>query len=102
MEQEEKLMKKWVKVYPIYIDKAIKLSEGRKVSQALGIENPTVNDINAVCTQFLNLKSKIEDHSHPKDWMKRGRIIVELKSLDKKPIDKELSTSKPNPLIHHS
>lgn len=93
MESEEKMMKKWIKVYPIYIDKSVKLAEGRKVSQLLGIENPTVNDINAVCTQFLNLRSKIENHSHPKDWMKRGRVIVELKGVDKKPIDKDVPTS---------
>ena len=33
--------KKWIKIYPIYIDKAVKVSEGRKVSLANAAENPT-------------------------------------------------------------
>lgn len=60
VESAEKLEKNWVKVYPIYIDKGVKLSEGRKVSIANSAENPTAKDIYAVCSQFLGLNCKIE------------------------------------------
>lgn len=53
--------KKWIKIYPIYIDKGVKVSEGRKVSLANAAENPTAKDIYAVCTQFLGLNCKIEE-----------------------------------------
>lgn len=53
--------KKWIKIYPIYIDKAVKVSEGRKVSLAYAAENPTAKNIYDVCTQFLGLNCKIEE-----------------------------------------
>ena len=50
MESSENLEKKWIKIYPIYIDKALKYSEGRKVSLAHAAENPTAKDIYTVCS----------------------------------------------------
>lgn len=61
MESSENLEKKWIKIYPIYIDKALKYSEGRKVSLAHAAENPTAKDIYTVCSQFLGLNCKLEN-----------------------------------------
>jgi hypothetical protein len=55
MESSEALQKKWVKIYPSYIDKALKHSEGRKVSSAIAVENPTCRDIFIVCSEILKL-----------------------------------------------
>ena len=61
MESKEKIEKKWVKVYPIYIDKAVKISEGRKVNLNNSTEEPTAKAIYQVVTEFLGLKGKIEE-----------------------------------------
>ncbi len=61
MESKENIEKKWVKVYPIYIDKEVKISEGRKVNLQDSTEQPTVKAIYQVVTEFLGLKGKIEE-----------------------------------------
>ena len=96
-EQESKLTeeeKKYVKVYPIYIDKTIKYSEGRKINKELCVENPKAKDIYRVCNELLGLKCKLETKSHPKDWQKRGRVIVQIKDNEGKPIQETLKKSK--------
>ena len=52
--------KKWIKVYPIYVDKALKLSEGRRVKIESGCEKPTAKDVFTVCSNFLGLECKVE------------------------------------------
>ena len=61
MESKENIEKKWVKVYPIYIDKEVKISEGRKVNLQDSTEQPTVKAIYQVVTEFLGLNAKIEE-----------------------------------------
>jgi len=61
MESNENLEKKWIKVYPIYIDKGVKLSEGRKVNLENSTEEPTARAIYQVATEFFGLKAKIEE-----------------------------------------
>ena len=61
MESKENIEKKWVKVYPIYIDKEVKISEGRKVNLNNSTEEPTAKAIYQVVTEFLGLKGKIEE-----------------------------------------
>ena len=86
--------KKYVKVYPIYIDKALKYSEGRKINKELCVENPRAKDISKVCEEILGLKCKLEGKSHPRDWQKRGRVIVQIKDTEGKVIKDTLTTSK--------
>ena len=86
--------KKYVKVYPIYIDKAVKYCQGRKINKELCIENPMAKDIYRVCNELLGLKCKLEPKSHPKDWQKRGRVIVQIKDKDGKIIQDNIKTSK--------
>ena len=97
MEEETKLTeeeKKYVKVYPIYMDKNTKYSEGRKINKEICVENPKANDIFRVCNEILGLKCKQEKKSHPKDWQKRGRVIVQIKDNEGKPIQDSLQKSK--------
>ena len=86
--------KKYVKVYPIYIDKNLKCSQGRKISSQSCTENPKVKDIEKVCKEILGLKCKVEAKSHPRDWEKRGRVIVQIKDNDNKFIKEEINSSK--------
>ena len=50
---------RWKTIYPIYINRAKKVSEGRKLPVALCIEKPSVYDIADMCT-FLKLNYVIE------------------------------------------
>lgn len=60
MENENDLKKRWVKIYPQYIDKALKHSEGRKVSASIAVENPTTKGILGICSETLKLSCKEE------------------------------------------
>ena len=60
MENNEALKKKYIKIYPTYIDKHLKHSEGRKIPLTIAVENPLSVEINAVCAKILNLDSHIE------------------------------------------
>ena len=86
--------KKYVKIYPVYIDKTLKLSEGRKIKQDICTENPKAKDIYRVCNEILGLKCKLENKSHPRDWQKRGRVIVQIKDEQGKVIQDSLKNSK--------
>ena len=86
--------KKYVKVYPIYIDKKVKYSEGRKINAELCIEKPNCMLIQRVCTELLGLKCKFELKSHPRDWQKKGRVIVQIKDKDGNLIKEDIKTSK--------
>ena len=91
LKEEEK---KYVKVYPIYIDKEVKYSEGRKINTELCIEKPDCMLIQRVCTELLGLKCKFEFKSHPRDWQKKGRVIVQIKDKDGNLIKEDIKTSK--------
>lgn len=61
MEQADTIQKQWVKIYPSYIDKALKHSEGRKISATLAVENPSIKEIFAICAEHLRLDSRTEN-----------------------------------------
>jgi hypothetical protein len=50
---------RWKVIYPIYINSAKKVSEGRKLPKASCVERPSVYDIADMCT-FLKLPYVIE------------------------------------------
>ena len=53
--------KNWIRIYPIYIDKDVKLSEGRKVSINNSCEQPSSSDIYQAITKISNLPCKLEE-----------------------------------------
>ena len=83
MESNQTIQKTWIKIYPSYIDKDLKQSEGRKVSALYAVDKPTVPEIYVICRDIFGLECNVEKHHHPKDWMKRGRVIVHLKNGNK-------------------
>lgn len=65
-------------VWPEYFDIKRTRAEGRRVSRALAVQNPTLDKI-AAAIRLLGLEFKIEaDKAYPKSWYNRsGRILVE-------------------------
>jgi signal recognition particle subunit SEC65 len=60
MEDENTMTKRWVKIYPSYIDKEMKHSEGRKVSNAYAVDKPNSGEIYQICSGLLKLSCKVE------------------------------------------
>jgi signal recognition particle subunit SEC65 len=60
METNDKIMKTWIKIYPIYVDKGMKRSEGRKVADEFAVPNPTLKEIFAI-VKSINLECSAED-----------------------------------------
>jgi signal recognition particle subunit SEC65 len=60
MEQVDQLQKKWIKIYPSYLDKDLKCSEGRKISSNIAVSNPNTKEIFVVCSELLKLGCKEE------------------------------------------
>lgn len=49
-----------IKIYPIYIDKNCKVSEGRRINLDMAIENVTSEEIYNVLTNILKFSCKPE------------------------------------------
>lgn len=60
MESNDKMIKTWIKIYPIYIDKGMKRSEGRKVADEFSVENPSIKEIFAI-VKSINLECFAEN-----------------------------------------
>ncbi|XP_042481190.1 signal recognition particle 19 kDa protein [Macadamia integrifolia] len=74
--------KKWIVIYPIYINSKKTIAEGRRISTTKACENPTCVEIGDCCN-YLKLPSVIEiDKAYPRDFMQRGRVRVLLKKED--------------------
>lgn len=69
--------KKWIVVYPCYLDKNRSLSEGRKVVANLSVEAPKCDEIVQVLKSF-KLEHLVEDKRHPADFFTPGRVRVRL------------------------
>ncbi|CAJ1952922.1 unnamed protein product [Sphenostylis stenocarpa] len=75
-------IKKWIVMYPIYINSKKTMAEGRRIVVAKACENPTCAEIGDCCS-YLKLPFAIEiDKAYPRDFMQRGRVRVLLKKED--------------------
>jgi signal recognition particle subunit SRP19 len=90
---------RWICIYPTYINNKKTVANGRRIPLEKACENPTCVEIKDVL-QNAGFKVEIEAHKvHPKELNKyeqlyRGRVRVQLKSDDGKPIKTDLSNSK--------
>ncbi|XP_042034197.1 signal recognition particle SEC65 subunit-like [Salvia splendens] len=64
-------IKKWVIVYPIYINSKKTLAEGRRINASKACENPTCTEVYDCCAH-LKIPRVIE--AYPRDFMQRGRV----------------------------
>ncbi|XP_010266585.1 PREDICTED: signal recognition particle 19 kDa protein [Nelumbo nucifera] len=75
-------VKKWVVLYPVYINSKKTIAEGRRISTSKACENPTCAEISDCCN-YLKVPCVIEiDKAYPRDFMQRGRVRVLLKKED--------------------
>ncbi|EFJ39771.1 hypothetical protein VOLCADRAFT_78252 [Volvox carteri f. nagariensis] len=76
-------------VYPQYLDSTKTVAEGRRIPKTLACEDPFTNELYDCC-KLLKLESQIEAKHYPRDWLPKGRIRVQLKGEDGKPINPEI------------
>ncbi|CDY72141.1 BnaAnng40040D [Brassica napus] len=75
-------IKKWVVMYPVYINSKKSVAEGRRISLSKACENPNCIEITDCC-KHLKLPSAVEiDKAYPRDFMQVGRVRVQLKRED--------------------
>jgi signal recognition particle subunit SEC65 len=68
-----------IKFYPSYIDTNQTVNNGRRVSKNLSSPDVNLQEIFNIVSQALKLKCTPENKHFPSDWMKRGRLLVNLK-----------------------
>ncbi|KAJ4823363.1 hypothetical protein Tsubulata_047585 [Turnera subulata] len=67
-------IKKWVVLYPVYINSKKTLAEGRRIRTEKACENPTCVEIGDCC-HHLKVPYVIEiDKAYPRDFMQVGRV----------------------------
>ncbi|XP_056176947.1 signal recognition particle 19 kDa protein-like [Syzygium oleosum] len=82
MEEQIPNIKKWVVLYPVYINPKKTIAEGRRICVTKACENPTCIEIGDCCSR-LKLRFAIKiDKTYPRDFMQRGRVRVLLKRED--------------------
>ena len=75
-------IKKWIVMYPVYINSKKTIAEGRRISTSKACENPTCTEIGDCCS-YLKIPFAIEiDKAYPRDFMQRGRVRALLKRED--------------------
>jgi len=76
-------------IYPIYFDKKVSRSNGRKVTKKDAVEKPSIDDI-FKAAKSLGLNPTIEkDISYPgRHWKTEGRILVDKKESKIKILEK--------------
>jgi len=79
---------RWICLYPVYINSAKTLAEGRRIPKEKGIENPTPQELRDVLAT-ANLNIGVEAKWYPRelshDNVTRGRIRVQLRNDDGTP-----------------
>ncbi|KAG1335006.1 signal recognition particle 19 kDa protein [Cocos nucifera] len=87
-------IKKWMIIYPVYINSKKTIAQGRRISAEKACENPTCIEIGDCCS-YLKLPFAIElDKAYPRDFMQRGRVRVLLKREDGSPYNPAIGTRK--------
>ncbi|KAK1591376.1 hypothetical protein Q3G72_006693 [Acer saccharum] len=82
MDGEIANIKKWIVIYPVYINSKKTIVEGRRISTSKACENPTCAEIGDCCS-YLKIPFAIEiDKAYPRDFMQRGRVRALLKRED--------------------
>lgn len=76
-------------IWPIYFDKSVSRSEGRKISKKQAADNPSLEDISKAA-KSLGLKPIAEKNAGfpSRFWKKEGRILVDKKEPKSKILKK--------------
>uniref|UniRef100_A0A336MX53 CSON004935 protein n=1 Tax=Culicoides sonorensis TaxID=179676 RepID=A0A336MX53_CULSO len=86
---------RWICIYPAYINSKKSRQEGRKIAKENAVENPSYQEIKDVLG-LTGLSFLVENKLYPREKSKelqcRGRIRVQIKNDDGKPINPEYPT----------
>ncbi|XP_078442670.1 signal recognition particle 19 kDa protein, putative / SRP19 [Wolffia australiana] len=94
MESDLPNIKRWIVLYPVYINSKKTLADGRRIGVSKACENPTCAEIGDCCS-YLKLPFAIEvDKAYPRDFLQRGRVRVLLKKEDGTLVNPEISSRK--------
>ncbi|KAM1633883.1 hypothetical protein TB2_011850 [Malus domestica] len=94
MDKETPNIKKWIVLYPVYINSKKTMAEGRRISVAKACEGPTCAEI-ADCCSYFKLPFAIEiDKAYPRNFMQIGRVRVLLKREDGTPYNPDITSRK--------
>ncbi|GJQ15814.1 hypothetical protein GpartN1_g7605.t1 [Galdieria partita] len=86
--------KRWICIYPVYIDACCSWFQGRKISKHLCSENPSAEEV-AHCCEQLGFEILFEaDKKHPRDSFRKGRIRVHLFDEQHKSLISNIETRK--------
>ncbi|CAH0407420.1 unnamed protein product [Chilo suppressalis] len=88
-------VERWICIYPAYINSKKSLAEGRKLSKAYCVENPThqeIRDVLVTAGLHVGVENKLYPRERSKEMLYRGRIRVQLKNDDGNPIKPEFPT----------
>ncbi|VDO67903.1 unnamed protein product [Haemonchus placei] len=92
--------KRWVVIYPTYLDSKKSLQQGRKIPKGMAVENPTSVEIFDVLTASgLNPvleRGKLHPREQDREPEKLGRVRVMLKNDDGTVKNKDYPTSEPH------
>ncbi|XP_057731263.1 signal recognition particle 19 kDa protein-like isoform X2 [Arachis stenosperma] len=87
-------IKRWIVLYPVYMNSKKTMAEGRRIGLSKACENPTCAEIGDCCN-YLKLPFAIEiDKAYPRDFMQRGRVKVLLKKEDGNLFNPNISSRK--------
>mmetsp|Transcript_25532 Transcript_25532/g.60734 ORF Transcript_25532/g.60734 Transcript_25532/m.60734 type:complete len:144 (-) Transcript_25532:165-596(-) len=84
-----------VVIYPSYINRKLKISEGRRISKEKACEDPTAQEIFDSVTKALKLDAQLEaDKCYSRDFWVVGRVRVQLKNEDGSPVRVDIPSRK--------
>lgn len=81
---------RWICIYPAYVNSKKTLAEGRRIPKDKAVENPThqeIRDVLSAAGMKVGVENKLYSREKSKELLYRGRIRVQLKSDDGKPLN---------------
>ena len=85
---------RWVSIYPPYINARLKVSEGRRISKTIAVDNPQLQEISMILT-LLRIMHAVEPmKAYSRDVLCRGRVKAQLKMPDGSLANPEVPTSR--------
>ncbi|XP_043235924.1 signal recognition particle 19 kDa protein-like [Amphibalanus amphitrite] len=83
---------RWICIYPSYINNQKTLAQGRRIPKEKAVENPNYEEIRDVLSSAglqVGVENKLYPRENSKELLFRGRIRVQLKQDNGKPVKPE-------------
>lgn len=90
---------RWICIYPAYLNSKKTIKEGRRVPKDKAVENPThqeIRDVLSATGMKVGVENKLYPRERSKEMLYRGRLRVQLKDDQGKPLDPAFPTSEEN------